>query len=73
MASNLHNPVMSPHTGTSGHLSHCDNSGKKKGEVVGEAENKKSIDTENNCLKKKQRPHNALPNMVPNSRYTETA
>ena len=73
MASNPHNPAMSPHTGTSGYLSHCDNSGKrKKGEVVGEAENKKSSKTENNCLKEKQRPHNALPNIFPNSHYTET-
>ena len=60
---------MSPQTRASGHLSHCDNSGKrkKKGEVVGEAENKKSSKTENNCLKKKQRPHNALPNIFPNT------
>ena len=31
MASNAHNPAKSPHTETSGHLSHCDNSGEKKG------------------------------------------
>ena len=30
MASNPRNPAMSPHTGTSGHSSRCDNSGKRK-------------------------------------------
>jgi len=30
MASNPRNPAMSPHTGISRHLSHCDNSGKRK-------------------------------------------
>ena len=49
MASNPYDPAMSPHTGTSGHLSHCDNSGKreKKGGVVGgKQKNKKSNVTE---------------------------
>ena len=45
---------------------------KKEGIVGGKQKIKKSTNTENNSLKKKQRPHNTLPNMVPNSRYTET-
>jgi len=47
---------------------------KKRGGVLGGKQTiKKSTNTENNGLKKKQRPHNTLPNMVPNSRYIETA
>ena len=47
---------------------------KKRGGIVGGKQNiKKSTNTENSGLKKKQRPHNTLPNMVPNSRYIETA
>ena len=38
MASNPCNPVMSPHTGTFGHASHCDNSEKKIGGIWREAE-----------------------------------
>ena len=51
MASNSHNPAMSPQTGTFGHLSHCDNSGKKGGMVLGEGsrKNKKNTNAENNC------------------------
>ena len=30
MSSNPSNPAMSPHTGTSRHLSHCDNSGNRE-------------------------------------------
>jgi len=74
MASNHPNPNMSPHTGTFGHVSHGDNSGKrekkekKKGGLVeGKQKNKKSTKTENNRLKEKQRLHNTLPNVVPNS------
>ena len=38
----------------------------------GKQKNKKSTNTENNSLKKKQRLHNSLPNVIPNtgSRYT---
>jgi len=77
-ASDPSNPAMSLHKGTSGHLSHCDNSGKRKkkgGVVGGKQKNKKSTNPENNSLKKKQRPHNALPNVIPNtgSCYTEAA
>ena len=47
---------------------------KKKGGIVGgKTKNKKSTTAENNHLKKKQRPHNAFPNEVPNGHYTETA
>jgi len=49
MASNPHNPAMSPHSWTSRHPSDCDKSGKrgkKKEEVVG------GINAENNRLKK---------------------
>ena len=46
---------------------------KKGGIVGGKQKIKKSTNTENNGLKKKQRLHNTLPNMVPNSRFTETA
>ena len=67
------NPAVSPHTGTSGHLSHCDNSGEKKGVEEGKQKIKKSINVENTGLKKKQRTHNALPNVVPNSPYTGIA
>ena len=30
MSNNPHNPTVSPHTGTSGQSSHCDNSGKRE-------------------------------------------
>ena len=33
----------------------------------GKQKNKNSTNTENNSLKKKQRPHNALPNVIPNT------
>jgi len=38
----------------------------------GRQKNEKSTNAENNCLKKKQRPLSAFPNVVPNSFYTET-
>ena len=41
---------------------------KKGGIVGGKQKIKKSTNAENNGLKKKQRPHNTLPNMVPNGR-----
>ena len=60
MSSNPRNTAISPHTGTSMHLSHCDNSGnrEKNGGVVGGKHNK-STAVEKNHLKKKQR-HNGL-------------
>ena len=73
MASNLRNLAMSPQKGTSGHLSPCDNSGKKGGVVGAKQKKKKSTTAKNNHLKKKQRPHNTLTNVVPNSCYPETA
>ena len=57
MASNPRNPATSPHTGTSGHPSHCDVSGKrgkKKGGVVGgKQQNQKSATSEKQPLKEK--------------------
>jgi len=75
MASNPHDPAIYPHTGISEHPSHCDNSEKrKKGGVVGGKQGKKrSPSAENNRLKKKQRPHKALPNLVTNSHNTKAA
>jgi len=67
---------MTPHTGISRHLSHCDNNGKreKKGGVVGGKQKlRKVLMLKNNCLKKKQRLHNTLPRVVPIRCYTETA
>ena len=63
------NPAMSPHTGTSGLLSHYDNSWKRKKRRVvgGKQKNKRSTNAEN------QRLHNTLPNTVPDSCYTETS
>ena len=42
---------------------------KKGGVEGGKQKNKKRANAENNRLKKKQRPHNPIPNVVPNSRY----
>ena len=42
---------------------------KKRGIVGGKQKIKKSTNAEKNGLKKKQRPHNTLPNMVPNGHY----
>ena len=53
MASNLRNPAMSPHKGTSGHLSHCDNSGKTGGVVGVKQKNNKSTTAKKQPLKEK--------------------
>ena len=73
MASNPRNPATSPHSWTSGHLSHCDNCRKKRGLEGGKQRIKKCINAENNCLKEIQRMHITLPNMGSNSHYTETS
>ena len=45
MASNRHNPEMSPHAETSGHPSHCDKSGKKGRVDRGKQKNKKNAES----------------------------
>ena len=59
MASNSHNPAMSPPEGHPG-MSHCDHSGKrkrrKKGVVGGKQKNKKSTTAEKQWLKEKAKP-----------------
>jgi len=78
MASNPCNPAISPHTGTSGHPSHCDDSGKrekKRGGVVGgKQKNRRSTNAEKQVLKEKAKAvQGSSQRGSKYSPYTETA
>ena len=69
-------PATQPYAPTQGHPGTCHTmitvEREKKGRVVGgKQKNKRTINAENNALKKI--PYNALPNVLPNIRYSEAA
>ena len=73
-ASNPRNSAMSPtegHPDTRHTVITVERGRKREGYWEGSRKMRQALPLKNSCLK--QRPHNALPNVVPNSRYAETA